>query len=206
MKHIIIAGCSRTGKTTLSNLLINKGYIHYQMDLIKRAICKSFSLYENENWKSVSPKMADFISQIINDPLVETDTYKHCCIDTCHLYPKDISRERLNNTIVLFLGYPNIDKKNKLLEIRKHDKKGVWTFNKSDKELLNNIELAIRYSKEAKKQCESLGIPFFDTSFDFNKTIKDAYGYIESELYKGDDKNDELERRKKFGKENRYSI
>ena len=47
LKHIIIAGCLRTGKTRLSGLFEDGGYIHYQMDLIKRAIYESFSLEKN---------------------------------------------------------------------------------------------------------------------------------------------------------------
>lgn len=172
MKHIIIAGCSRTGKTTLSNEFSKFGFIHYRMDSIKRAIYESFGL-EKEDWKRVSPKMAHLIATIIR----ESSSDEFYCIDTCHLYPIDMANEEIENAIIIFLGYPNIEKEEKLNCIRKYDINS-WTSNQSNEEMLNNIELGIQYSIEAKKQCELLGIPFFDTSYDFKTTLKSAYNYI----------------------------
>ena len=43
--HIIIAGCARSGKTTLSLMLNKYGYVHYKMDSIKKRI------YEVDNLK-----------------------------------------------------------------------------------------------------------------------------------------------------------
>ena len=75
------------------------------------------------------------------------------------------------------MGYPNINKTQKLGLVRKYDI-NTWTSHKSDKEMLNNIELGIKYSIEAKRQCEILDIPFFDTSYDFCTTVNNAYDYI----------------------------
>lgn len=172
MKHIVIAGCSRTGKTMIANSFSKMGYIPYRMDFIKRAIYESFSL-ENEDWKHVSPKMAHLIATIISN----SSSQEVCCIDTCHLYPEDIVNECIENTIIIFLGYPNINKNQKLRLVRKYDI-NTWTSHKSDKEMLNNIELGIKYSIEAKRQCEILDIPFFDTSYDFCTTVNNAYDYI----------------------------
>jgi len=36
----------------------------------------------------------------------------------------------------------------------------------------------IEYSIEAKKQCDELGIKFFNTGTNFNETILEAYDYI----------------------------
>lgn len=172
MKHIIIAGCSRTGKTMLSNSFLKMGYIPYRMDSIKRAIYESFSL-EKEDWKYVSPKMAHLIATIIS----KSPSHEFCCIDTCHLYPEDIINECIENTIIIFLGYPDINKNQKLKLVRKYDI-NTWTSHKSDQEMLDNIELGIKYSIEAKRQCKILGIPFFDTTYDFSTTINNAYDYI----------------------------
>ena len=42
MKHIIIAGASRSGKTTLALKLAKHGFVHYKMDSIKRGIDDNF--------------------------------------------------------------------------------------------------------------------------------------------------------------------
>lgn len=183
LKHIIIAGCSRTGKTTLSEMFAKTGFTHYKMDSIKRGIYDNFCSSEYNNWKDISPKMAHLISTIINEGNFDkTYNQEFYCIDTCHLYPVDIVNENLKNTIIIFLGYPNIDKYQKLTEIRKYDANNIWTSNKSDNELIANIELGIAYSLEAKKQCELLGIPFFDTSVNYSKTLEKAYNYVKQEL------------------------
>ena len=41
-KVVIVAGCTRTGKTTLSRRLREKGFNHYKMDTIKRGIENNF--------------------------------------------------------------------------------------------------------------------------------------------------------------------
>ena len=42
MKHVIIAGASRSGKTTLSLKLRERGFTHYKMDTIKRGLDNNF--------------------------------------------------------------------------------------------------------------------------------------------------------------------
>lgn len=183
LKNIIIAGCSRTGKTTLSMLFKEMGYTHYKMDTIKRGIYNNFCFDKNDDWKNISPKMAHLIAIIINE--CNSDKIKNkefYCIDTCHLYPIDIANEKLKNTIIVFLGYTDLNKNDKLINIRKYDSNNIWTSSKSDKEILDNIELGIKYSKEVKKQCNNLKIPYFDTSKNFNKVLNDVYNYIKNEI------------------------
>ena len=183
VKHIIIAGCSRTGKTTLSMLFKEMGYIHYKMDTIKRGIYNNFCSNKNDDWKNISPKMAHLIATIINE--CNSDKIKNkefYCLDTCHLYPIDIANEKLKNTVIVFLGYTDLNKNDKLLNIRKYDSDNIWTSSKSDKEILDNIELGIKYSKEVKKQCNNLKIPYFDTSKNFNKVLNDVYNYIKNAI------------------------
>ena len=42
MKHIIIAGASRSGKTTLALKFKKEGFVHYKMDTIKRGLDNNF--------------------------------------------------------------------------------------------------------------------------------------------------------------------
>ena len=203
LKHIIIAGCSRTGKTTLSMRFKEMGYTHYKMDTIKRGIYNNFCSNKNDDWKNISPKMAHLIATIINE--CNSDKIKDILnriiistILTLHLkkYIKfessenqdgvivliQDSNEKLKNTVIVFLGYTDLNKNDKLLNIRKYDSDNIWTSSKSDKEILDNIELGIKYSKEVKKQCNNLKIPYFDTSKNFNKVLNNVYNYIKNEI------------------------
>lgn len=103
-------------------------------------------------------------------------------IDTCHLYPKDINEVNLQNTIIVFLGYPSISEKEKLKAIRDNDPENGWTRTKDDAFLLKGTRMDIEYSIEANKQCNEIGIKFFDTGVNFNETIEEAYEYIMSNM------------------------
>ena len=197
MKHIIIAGCARTGKTTLGLHFHNQGFVHYKMDSIKRAMFKALSL-NIKDWHVISPMMASMISTIIEENMSDrVFNNEYYCIDTCHLYPIDILNMNLENTIIVFLGYTNINKEEKLKFIRKYDSNNIWTSKYDDSQLLHDIDLCIQYSEEVKKQCEELNIPFFDTSDNFSEVLDEVCMYIESELMRGE-KLYELERRKTF--------
>lgn len=183
MKHVIIAGPGRSGKTDISMHLARKGFIHYKMDSIKRGLDNNF--YPGFiTFRDISPKMAHLIKTIITE--VETDIIKdieHYVIDTCHLYPKDILKENLENTVIVFVGYPTVSKEEKLAYVRCHDKPNQWTNKMTDDELLEWLNCGIEYSKEVKRQCLELGVPFFDTGRNYDKTISDIINYVENNLY-----------------------
>lgn len=184
MKHVIIAGSSRSGKTTLSLRLreYSSLFNHYKMDSIKRGLDNNFYDGRIVYWKDASIKFARLYKRMIDENNTDIVNEKeYYVIDTCHLYPKDIYDMNLENTIIIFLGYSNITSDKKLENIRKYDF-GTWTSSKDDDTLLNNINMDIEYSREAKKQCEELNIAFFDTSDNFNETLNDAYNYIINNL------------------------
>ena len=182
MKHIIIAGASRSGKTTLSMLLRKKGFVHYKMDSIKRGLDNNF--YEGKicEWRDASPKIAHLISTIINE--CQTDIIKNFewyVIDTCHLYPKDIVKENLKDTIIIFLGYPNLTAEEKMCQIRTYDPMEQWTHSVEDEQLKINIQRDIEFSKEVEQECKEYGIRFFDTGKNYQKTMASIYKMLKEE-------------------------
>ncbi len=182
MKHIIIAGGSRCGKTTLSLMFREKGFNHYKMDSIKRGIDNNFWNGYKDDWRKVSPHMAHLINQVINECESDlTNNKEWYVIDTCHLYPSDIAKYNLKNTTIVFLGYTDIDIEKKLKEIRKYDK-NAWTNKASDDDIRFSLKLGIDYSRETKEECKNYNIKYFDTSKNFKKVINEAYKYIEGEL------------------------
>ena len=182
MKHVILAGASRCGKTTISLKLKNLGLVHYKMDSIKRGIDKNFWDGYKDDWVSVSPHMAKLINVMLSD--YQTDIVKdkeYYLIDTCHLYPSDIVKYNLKDTIIVFVGYSEVDPYKKLKQIRKYDK-NVWSNHVSDKEMIYGINLGIEYSKIVKEECRKNNIKYFDISKNFNKVLNEIYEYIINEL------------------------
>jgi len=182
MKHIIIAGASRCGKTTLSMELSKMGFVHYKMDSIKRGIDNNFWNGYKDDWRKVSPYMSHLIATIINEN--QSDIVRdreYYVIDTCHLYPSDIAKYDLKNTIIIFLGHPRVSISKKLSDIRKYDD-CVWTNLLSDEEISENTRMGIEYSKEAEIECAMYGIKYFDTSENFEEVLSEALDYIRGEL------------------------
>lgn len=120
--------------------------------------------------------MAHLINQIINEREGE-----YLMIDTCHLYPEDIFKYNLKDTIIVFLGHDSISAEEKLKEIRKYDTH-AWTNLKDDEYMLISTVMGIDYSKEAKIQCEKYNIKYFDTSYDFKNVMEEVKKYIEERL------------------------
>ena len=136
MKHVILAGASRCGKTTISLKLKNLGLVHYKMDSIKRGIDKNFWDGYKDDWVSVSPHMAKLINVMLSD--YQTDIVKdkeYYLIDTCHLYPSDIVKYNLKDTIIVFVGYSEVIVKE---ECKKNNIK-YFDISKNFNKVLNEI-------------------------------------------------------------------
>ena len=179
--HIIIAGCARSGKTTLSLMLKEKGYVHYKMDSIKRGICEAYNL-KYDNWDNVSIIMATIINRMIKDQTTDTNYLKeNYLFDIPFLYPKDLSLIDTSNTIIIFLGYPNLSIEENFHNIREYDHDNYWTKNVSDDELKSMCKENIDFSIYLKDECLRYNIPYFDTSYNREEVLNDVIKYVEEQ-------------------------
>lgn len=176
--HVILAGCARSGKTTLSMLLEKEGFVHYKMDSIKRGICSAYNLKYN-GWLRVSPVMCTIIDTMIKDNKTDTNYMKQKYLfDIPFIYPKDIELIDTTDTLVMFLGYPNITYKDNFNNIRKYDKENYWTSKVSDKELMKYCVENVDFSKYLERECFLRGIKFIDTSKNRDEVLKEAVKFI----------------------------
>ena len=179
--HIIIAGTARSGKTTLSLMLKEKGYVHYKMDSIKRGICEAYKLHY-DNWDLVSPIMATIINRMIKDNKTDTNyLLEDYVFDIPFLYPKDISLIDTSNTLVIFLGYSNLTPKESFEKIREHDKENYWTSHIDNKTLMSWCYDNIEFSKYLEVECQKYNIKYFDTSNNRDEVLQNILNYIEKE-------------------------
>ena len=169
--NIIVLGCQRSGKTTLSNILVNNGkYSIISVDSLIYAFQRVYpetNIDRNskiiEKSKTLTPFVAKYVESFRKD-------YSNvpCIIEACQLLPIDVMKEKLfcKNKIVC-LGFPEASEDEIFENIRKNDINITsYTKKMSDYELKENIKYWIEYSKVLKKQAEKLGIPFYETNID----------------------------------------
>ena len=67
-----------------------------------------------------------------------------------------------------FVGYLDIDPRQKLSEIRQHSgAPNDWLNEHSDEEVLDLVEEGIQFSRYLSEECDRLGCKYFDSSTDF---------------------------------------
>ena len=191
-KHIIIAGASRSGKTTLATRLKDLGYIHYTMDSIKRGIYNgNFMEGKGSNWKEVSPKMTKLIERLIQDNKEDINyNVEFYVIDVGTIYPEDaITLNKMDNVILMFLGYPDVDVSWKVHQMQKYDKAlNSWTKNLPEDQITGMVNFSVGFSREVRKQCLENNIMFFDTGYNQKEVLDEIYKKIQ--LMNGDERND----------------
>ena len=182
MKHIIIAGSPRAGKTTISRELSSfGGYVHYRLDSIKRAVFDIFCP-GNKDWHFASQMTVKIIKKLVDDNNQESTRKEYFIFDTPHLYPEDVKDLSKDDFIIIFIGYTNVDIDEKVNSILKHDAKSCWTQKLSRKKLKELVEGNIAFSKEIKAECEKYDIPYFDVSVDPIHVLNDVKNYIKEML------------------------
>lgn len=173
--HIIIAGAARSGKTTLSRKFKKLGFIHYKMDSIKRGICKFLGV-KTIKWTDFSKGVCMMIEQVIED-----EREDNIIFDTPHISVLDAVKLMGEDAIVIFLGYDSMDFKTFKSNTDKYDK-GTWSSELPIDELKALFEDCRAFSEENKKQCEAVGIKYFDVTEDRERVLDEAYKYVVEKL------------------------
>ena len=177
MKHIIIAGAPRSGKTTISRELTYLGYVHYRLDSIKRAVFSMFCPGEKD-WNKASKFTAKVIEKLVDDNEQESIRKEYFIFDTPHLYPKDVANFNSMHYTIVFLGYTDVDVDKKVRDILLYDSKTCWTHKLNLLDLYDLVEGNIEFSKEIKEQCQKYDIPYFDISENSEVVLRKAKEYI----------------------------
>ena len=194
MKHIIIAGSPRAGKTTLSRTirillhsLYSNGYVynHYKLDSVKRAVFDFFKP-KNNDWHTASKLVASIIRKVCDDNAQESTENEFFIFDTPHLYPEDLVSFSKQDFIIIFLGYTDVSVESKVASILLHDAPTCWTHKLTREKLERLVEGNIEFSIEIKRQCEKYDIPYFDVSHDMSSALNDAKEYILKMISQGE--------------------
>jgi len=172
--NIIIAGVPRSGKSTISRLLAREyGYQYISMDALIAGFEACFpdtgvSTYQGlsspETLKVISGKMAPFVRAVL-----DSGAYDKCVpgmvLDMYQLLPEDFNRYvRGANCDIAYFVTSDVSPEERLAIQKKYDTEEDYTYYKSDEELREGAEYIVEQSLLMREQCESLGLPFYETA------------------------------------------
>lgn len=178
--HIIIAGCARSGKTTLCKKTRELGFVHYKMDSVKRGVCKHFNI-KTTLWTDFSLGVRDIIEQIILDEYEDNILF-----DTPHLSVEDADylREKYN-VLVVYMGYTSMSYERFKSFISSYEI-DTWCSKLDEEELRDLYDGCVKFSIENKTKISNLSnIKYFDISDDPEGVIEQAFNYIRKSVDNG---------------------
>ena len=188
--NIIIAGVPRAGKSTVSHLLSKKyGFQHISMDSIIAGFEKCFpetgvntyqGLSSLETLRVISGKMAPFVRAMLDSS--EYDEFEPgMVLDMYQLLPEDYDKYiRGANCEIVYFITSNVSPEERFLIQKKYDTEKDYSFYKSDEELREGAECIVEQSIIMRKQCEQLGLKYYETATEREKNIQrflDEYGF-----------------------------
>lgn len=189
MKNIAIFGSSRSGKSTLSRMIAQK-YNNYQIivgDDIRWAFQEVLpnNHINSKGGSGMDEDFPNFLSFLFYKSIKRNQDIFKYIVETCDMTPFKASKLfNKEDTIIVFLGTPNLTIEKHFEEIRKYENDRDWTYGRSDDDLWKHCIQWINKSKEYESECQRLGIWFVDTSFNRNKVLEDTLKKIEDDVEK----------------------
>ncbi len=180
----MIGGAARAGKTTIARRLLRERNIPY--------FCLDYFIFAGEQGKEepgddlgtpnivrdlrMWPQLRLIVEEIIRgepEYAVEGDA----------LLPRGVNalREKYGEQVrACFLGYTGLSAERKLEQLRRFGGGPEdWLQQRSDRFVLELAQHMISFSLFLRSECEGLGIPFFDVSADFPRTMERAFEYLQ---------------------------
>lgn len=187
MKNLAIFGSSRSGKSTLAKMVAEKypNYHIYIGDDIRWAFQETLPQV-NINMYGGSGMIEDFpnfLSSLFYKSIKRNKGEINYIVETCDITP-DKAKKLFNkqNTVILFLGVPNLTAQNHFEEIRKYQIEKDWTFQRSNEEILNHCKYWINESKKMQEACRKLNIWFVDTSFNRSEVLQNTFELLVNKI------------------------
>lgn len=187
--NIIILGCQRAGKTTLTKMLCEKSnYSIFSGDALVYALENSMpelNIRLSTKIPEKSKRFVPFLAAYFKSFKRNYPNQKYI-IEACQILPKDLLAEPFfNGCNIICLGYPNATVDEIFNNIRQNDPliRNPYSAQLSDEALIARIKTWISYSQILQQQSKELNIKFFETNnnrFDIlNKISRDIQNEYE---------------------------
>jgi hypothetical protein len=179
----LVSGASRSGKTQIARKILAGQQIPYlSLDWLMMGFnngMPEFGIHHLLWPNEIAEKMRPFLEGMIDSMLVDGMDY---VLEGEAMLPAaitDLIEQHPDKIKAVFLGYTEIDVKDKVALVKKYSDRGNdWLTNESDEYIRDHIGNMIGYSKTIKEACEEHGLPYFDTSEDFLGAIEAATDFL----------------------------
>ena len=183
----LVSGASRSGTTHIAkNILADKRVPYLSLDWLMMGVNDGIPEYGIHHllWPNeIAEKMWPFVQGMLDSMLVDDMDY---VVEGEAMLPQlvaDLIEQHPDKVKVVFLGYTEIDVKDKAALVKKYsDGDNDWLTNESDEYIRDHIGNMIAYSKTIKEGCKNHGLPYFDTSEDFPEAIEAATDFLVGDL------------------------
>jgi len=168
----IISGTSRSGKTMISNKILDSKKISFlSLDWLVMGFTNGIPEYGISDKlfpDEIAKKMWNFTKSICENIIWLGIDY---VIEGEAKYPDKVR--------ICFVGYTDINVNEKVSDIKAFSMgESDWLSNEPHAYIRSHINNMVIYSKMIRNECEKYRIKYFDTSNDFIRTIDIAFDYL----------------------------
>lgn len=179
----LIGGIARSGKTLVRKEILKRYIISgIGTDSIRYMLSRTqpeLGIDHNKPSTHNGPLMWPYIDNLIHH-IIEYDNEDYV-IEGDVLLPKYLGKYVENESVKsCFIGFSNTKVESKFKEMVDNSYEGDWTKEYTDKEMKKFVKSGIKRSKKYKKECKELGVEYFDTGMNFEKSILDIVSTLVS--------------------------
>ncbi len=180
---LMLGGAPRAGKGIISRRLVRKTAMPFlSLDMLKMGLhnaVPSLGVDPSAPSVDVAEKMWPLVRAMAENAL---ESNVECIFEGDMIVPKHAAELRAlggEEVRCCFVGYLEIEPRQKLAEIRRHaGHPNDWLNEHNDEEVLGLIEYGIQFSRYLFEECERLGSQYFDASTDFEGTVEAVVTYL----------------------------
>lgn len=178
-KVVILGGNARSGKSTLSFMLVKKGFSRISFDNIHEILRNSLDIDINELSEEKKFKLFENVVNLSLDEANNEDT--NIVIDMYDYLPEDIKKlSRKEEFEVYFLAYPNCSKEQIKYNLKTYSKPTDWIAQVNESYLNSCVDRFYDRNKMLVKECEKYNMNLIDTKDDGerNKVLNELLNKI----------------------------
>jgi len=161
-KVVILGGNARSGKSTLSFMLVKNGFSRISFDNIHEIVRNSFDIDINELDEE---KKFNLFENVVNLSLDEsTNENTNIVIDMYDYLPDDIKKlKRKEELEVYFLAYPNCSKEQIKYNLKTYSKPTDWIAQVNENYLNSCVDRFFDRNQMLVKECKKYNMNLIDT-------------------------------------------
>jgi hypothetical protein len=175
-EHIlyIVGGASRAGKTVIASRILKEyGVPYFGLDYLTGAVqlIPEAGVSHEQNVMERTENLWPMVRALSENLLFAEPKY---LMDGEAVFPKNLAeyKNEGRNIRACFLGYADIDPEVKFQQIRANPSPvNDWSRDRPDDVLKLNVSESINFSRFIRDECKKWNMPYFDTSFEFEKNI-----------------------------------